>query len=225
MSQPLTPAQRRRSAIFNGLVGTIIIAIVIILAATLPSRTPKDAEPIATQDTTFAFAGVPWGSSAAEVDEILTAKGWEWFEPDERTTIEGVTTIGYRGHIETEEAALLAVLTDSKGLIEIALLIGAGDDPQWSRQKNVYMDFKAIFQSKYGDGNSHELFERPYADGDGEELQAFRLNKAAYTTDWERGESSLHLEIGTELAVIIAYANFVWSSEGGRLKKKADDDF
>jgi len=31
MFQPLTPAQRRRSAIVDGLVGTIIIAIVIIL--------------------------------------------------------------------------------------------------------------------------------------------------------------------------------------------------
>ena len=54
------------------------LAFSFIAAATLAIAGAASA-----QETSFVYAGIPWGNSAGEVEEILKAKGWELVRSDQ----------------------------------------------------------------------------------------------------------------------------------------------
>lgn len=71
-------------------------------------------------------------------------------------------------------------------------------------KKGIYW-IKKIYQTKYGTGNSIESFSTPYAEGDGNELDAIKDMKCTYLTEWKSNRGKILIMISYDGQIAIDY--------------------
>lgn len=73
----------------------------------------------------------------------------------------------------------------------------------WTSLQCQYNEYKKLYQNKYGKGDSHEYFKKPYCEGDGYEMQALKKNKCVYFTVWKTDLGVMTLAISDENIIIM----------------------
>ena len=91
----------------------------------------------------------------------------------------------------------------------------------WPFLKTDYTTLKEQISEKYKKPvKSFEFFSKPYADGDGHELQALKKDKCTYSTYWKLNEGFVKLSITSFCQISIGYEDkinsAIDSSELGR---------
>jgi hypothetical protein len=174
-----------------------------------------------SEQTELAGAlGLTFGMNATSVKDIMGKKGSTLREATpEIITYENV-------QIGTKKADLLSfhIVNDKLHTIK-ALFISEIE----AKTQDIYDDLKNILGSKYGEPKSYRDFTDPYKDGDGYEMQAVRLGKAAIESYWSfKNDKVIALEIRalkTEMYVSLVYQDSklfeeVKAKQG--IKNKAD---
>ena len=174
-----------------------------------------------SEQTELAGAlGLTFGMNATSVKDIMGKKGSTLREATpEIITYENV-------QIGTKKADLLSfhIVNDKLHTIK-ALFISEIE----AKTQDIYDDLKNILASKYGEPKSYRDFTDPYKNGDGYEMQAVRLGKAAIESYWSfKNDKVIALEIRalkTEMYVSLVYQDSklfeeVKAKQG--IKNKAD---
>jgi len=71
--------------------------------------------------------------------------------------------------------------------------------------KKEYLELKKIYQTKYGTGSSIESFSLPYAEGDGNEMDAVKDMKCTYSTEWKSDSGKIVIMITYDGQTAIDY--------------------
>ena len=165
------------------------------------------ATPVAAQD--YRFANIPWGADGATIKRLLTAQDFVL----EKADSEG--DYMFKGHLAGYDASVWALMAkDALVKIEIVLLT---PDP---KARQAYRDMKALLTTKYGAPKSVEAFDKPFAEGDGNEDEAVKQGKGHFFAMWRKisgtDTSAIGLQISAYLNLLIGYESPRWDAEADR---------
>jgi hypothetical protein len=171
---------------------------------------------VAADDRAFNFAGIPWGTSAAETIKLLGEKGFTKVAKDK----DGDYT--FEGELLGFKSNGVAVIGDV-GLVKIIVRLVTPD----RKAREVYGEMKKTLTTKYGEPTAYEYFTKPYYEGDGYEDQAIRLGKGKFVSFWSNSTTNegLMLDISDLLTVDFTYESPFWSQEAKKRKAKATSVF
>lgn len=172
--------------------------------------------------STYTFAGIPWGSSRTDVQNTLIEKGYTF---DKEV---GESDLMFRGSISNERAAVRAFFDPDGHLVKIGVfLITADEDAEPTYRSTIEQ-----LHGKYGEPDlTLRRFDAPYEEGDGHEETAIKDGKGHVAACWAHGEKvtddpqdALCASITSELTVSISYESVRWDPEADRRKAKAAKD-
>jgi hypothetical protein len=169
------------------------------------------AAPAAAQD--YRFANIPWGSDGATVKRLMVAQDF---------VLEKADSDGdylFKGHLAGYDASVWALMAkDALVKVDIILLT---PDP---KARQAYRDMKTLLTTKYGKAQAVEAFEKPYADGDGNEDEAIKKGKAHFFAMWRKisgtDTSAIGLQISEYLNLLVGYESPRWDAEADRRRAK-----
>lgn len=149
----------------------------------------------------FTFKGVPIDGSISEFVSRLQEVGYTPSNFDEKSA---ELTGAFGGEYDCK----IAVFATPKSHKVYNLLVIMSTSSSWNSLKSDYKEYKSMLTTKYGKPKtSVERFKDPYYEGDGYEIQAFRLNKGLYVS-WFETESGVvtlaisYLEGGARIVMI-----------------------
>ena len=89
-----------------------------------------------------------------------------------------------RGKIKDDSVSLiLYVSPQTQRVYQVDVRFQSFD--KWKKAKKFYLKHLKGYQSKYGEVKvSKREFEKPYCDGGGNEFEALKMGKAAFSDDW-----------------------------------------
>ena len=189
----------------------LAVLSIALLAPSAGAQIEQQGAPV--PQTGLTFAGLAWGAHANTVRTMLEGRGYTY----ERTDGEG--DLVFRGTSVGYPTIVYAMMADGQLVKTDVILL-----PPSTRVRAVYGAMKETLVAKYGAGESIEFFRSPYRDGDGDEDQALRLEKAQMLTHWSRGSDELLMHIASvsdSLVVSIAYESPQWNEESRARRTRA----
>ena len=172
---------------------------------------------LAAQD--YRFADIPWGSTGETVKKMMATQGLVFVQMDSDGDY------SFKGTLAQYRAVVWGLMSGGK-LAKVTVSLITPDNKAREEFKNM----KGVLTTKYGaPSGSYEFYEKPYEEGDGYEDQAIRLGKGHFFTFWRTvsgtDTSTLGLQIGEKLTVVIGYESPQWPAELERRKAKATKAF
>lgn len=173
----------------------------------------------------YTFADIPWGSTRAQVKQLLTGKGFVIGTENDggKDTFE---FLAFSGMLLGHHISGGVMFVDAR-CAKLALRIATPDE----KAIPVYVELTRSLKAKYGEPTMVRAeFTRPYELGDGYELQAIRLKKAKIFTAWRTNPgdeygNSLMVSITENLAVDVTYETPAWEKAFESLREKESSLF
>lgn len=167
-------------------------------------------------EITGAF-GVPFGSSKAQVEMIMSYKGYKMdAKQGTSATFENIAFGAFKN------CAAVFKFTGNK-LFQITIFL---PDVMDSKLIEQYDHVVEELSNKYGKPESFKNFKSPYKDGDGYETTAIKTGKATFISFWSGGQGSISAEIVTDSYVKVIYQDSVLIKEAiNEQKTKNSNDY
>ncbi len=175
---------------FSFLVMLLFVGLTNVIAQTAPvfnnSRPEEHLE----------FKGIEITGTIDNVIEKLKKAGYTLTEKDEDGAV-------LDGTFANEDCQLLVSLTPkTKKVYSISVFFNKKDS--WYSLKADYKELKQSLKNKYDiRPDDDEFFIDPYYEGDGYELQALRLSKCIYRSNYELNDGEITLTILSNRIVLI----------------------
>lgn len=190
---------------------TLLIALLLIPFWGI-SQTTKEVE---------GFLGIKFGSSAAEVQSALNAKGGIL---DKKNTDADLMTyknikLGHR------DAGLFVIKFINNKAFEADFIFDPGLD---AKTLDYYYSLVDDINDNYGKGQSTATFKSPYSDKDpdNEKILAIKNAEGDYSSFWQSSnKNTISITITDDLAVILKYQDSVLVQEAinsQKAKEKSD---
>lgn len=141
------------------------------------------------------FMGVPITGKVSDFSRKLQTKGFERMSKDN----DGFLTGQFTGK---ESVIMMLETPKSKQVYTISVFL-KDEFKTWETLKDEYNKYKTKLTKKYGIPDSRELFEDPYYEGDGYEMQALRMGKCLYMSKFETLAGDIILAMAEQKIVIL----------------------
>ncbi len=138
------------------------------------------------------FNNIPMNGTLAEFTEKLVKQGFT-------ITSKSDNSIDLDGKMFNTECKLIVTGTEKSKTVYAIEVNFKPCEISWQTLKKKYTDFKKIFQTKYGVGDSYESFKEPYKEGDGNELIALMECMCLHSTYWKSNLGEIRLSIHCNL--------------------------
>lgn len=164
----------------------------------------------------IAFAGVPWGATAAAVRSAMAERGFTFEKADRDGDLQ------FSGTVLGEESIVFALFNTKGELVKWSVVLVTPNDRTLAR----YRELKAQLRERYGDPFGEiEEWKFPYDGGDhvGHEEMAIRRGKAALIAGWQTPDASFPsvvVEVTDRMTVRASYEGPGWTAEAGHRQAK-----
>jgi len=129
-----------------------------------------------------------------------------------KLTEQGFTLVGisanladFSGKLNGKECTLTVYGTEKTKNVYNVIVYFMPEEKNWLSVKKEYLELKKIYQTKYGTGSSIESFSLPYAEGDGNEMDAVKDMKCTYSTEWKSDSGKIVIMITYDGQTAIDY--------------------
>lgn len=142
---------------------------------------------------------------SGQIDKCISEYKKRGYKLD-KVTAAGAILKGILDHKEIE----LYITKTPKTLQVAKITIYFPEQKTWSALKEEYKMYRYSLIEKYQSiGESFDIFDKPYYEGDGHELSALKIGKVHYSTFWmmESDNTNIHLSISEYAEVSISYEN------------------
>ena len=163
----------------------------------------------------FTFLDIPINGSIKQFVKELKKVN---FELEEITDVDAVLNGRFSG-----DKVQLLVQGKKETVLSVTVIFPLRKS--WTETKETYNYIKTILVTKYGEPKIiTENFEKPFADGLGNEKEALKEGKCVFENHFttKKGEGMLGLKIHTDMSIILEYvdtANYL------KLSKEAKKEF
>lgn len=125
----------------------------------------------------------------------------------------------YEGEFAGENAIIY--LSDDEHNNIHTIMVTFNEKTSWAALKSSFFQFKELYTEKYGrPTRQFSVFENPYYEGDGFEMQAVKLDKTRYASIYELENGDIILTITNECNVAVVYEDKVGSKINDEQKKE-----
>lgn len=170
-------------------------------------------EPLELTDSHLTFKGVEIDGSLKDFSSKLIEQGYVISESDDECVV-------FKGSFGGDDDCMIGVYTTPNTKKVYTVIVALSITNSWTSLKSDYNEYKTMLTAKYGKPDkSIERFKDPYYEGDGYELQAFRLDKATYLTHYNASNGTILVHIGHFLGgarVCLSYTDNI----NGQLNKR-----
>lgn len=150
----------------------------------------------------LAFKGILFSVGSDKFLTELQSKGFKLIDSDKN---EYCTIYTLKGNFAGKSDCEIYINTSLDNRVG-KLSVYFPEKVEWYSLKNEYFSLKDIFTEKYGKpSGTHQTFFSPYYEGDGYEMQAVRLDKIYYMSEWKIGDDYVYIEITKYKSVRVSY--------------------
>lgn len=150
------------------------------------------------------FWDIPWGTSIERATAIFNDRGFS-------SDVDGNCLIAQASY-EGEDAMIMLLFNRANRLYSGNVIYSSTETTALPK----YDNYRKVLFRRYGSPNTAvELFESPYAKGDGKEIEAIKTENAFYFTEWLFGDScQASVSILRSLDVCLTFKNPAYADSG-----------
>lgn len=140
----------------------------------------------------MTFNNIPLGGPYYNFKLELQKKGFDYHSDSEK---EADNIFSYTGNFIGKDADLGVMVTPKTKIVwKVNVELPASNS--WADLKSEFFDLGIKMNQKYGPSfNMLTFFEKPYIEGDGNELLAVYQNKCTYVYNWKTENGSIGIKI------------------------------
>lgn len=152
----------------------------------------------------LSFKQVPITGTLNEFCNTLFKNGFEQNTQAFKPSKDIPTTAYLKGQFASDACDLMVFATkQSLTVWKVSMSLPIKDD--WLTLNYQYFLLKSELKKKFGTGESHEYFEKPYTNNDLNEMTALRRKKCTYMTYWKVNSGAVLLEICREGRITVSF--------------------